>query len=81
MARTGARGGTRSSRTRAPIPLSARAVLTVDLGALRANWARLNEVSGRADLKSDLLQELVYLFFQENLLRGEPSRRPISFAD
>jgi alanine racemase len=29
--------------------LSARAVLNVDLGALRANWARLNEVSGRAE--------------------------------
>lgn len=37
------------SRTRAPIPLSARAVLNVDLAALRANWARLNEVSGRAE--------------------------------
>jgi alanine racemase len=36
-------------RARAPIPLSARAVLNVDLGALRANWARLNEVSGRAE--------------------------------
>ena len=37
------------SRPRAPIPLSARAVLNVDLAALRANWARLNEVSGRAE--------------------------------
>jgi alanine racemase len=37
------------SRTRTPIPLSARAVLTIDLAALRANWARLNEVSGRAE--------------------------------
>src|SRR4029079_9648566 len=27
----------------------ARAVLTVDLHALRANWARLNQVSGRAE--------------------------------
>jgi alanine racemase len=36
-------------RARAPIPLSARAVLNVDLGALRANWARLNEASGRAE--------------------------------
>jgi alanine racemase len=36
-------------RTRMPIPLSARAVLTIDLAALRANWARLNEVSGRAE--------------------------------
>ncbi|HZT49568.1 MAG TPA: alanine racemase [Hyphomicrobiaceae bacterium] len=35
--------------SRAPIPLSARAVLTVDLAALRANWARLNEASGRAE--------------------------------
>ena len=43
------RASARSSRTRAAIPLSARAVLTVDLGALRANWARLNEVSGRAE--------------------------------
>ncbi len=34
---------------KAPIPLSARAVLTVDLAALRANWARLNEASGRAE--------------------------------
>jgi alanine racemase len=37
--------------------LSARAVLTVDLAALRANWRRLNEVSGRAEcagvLKAD----------------------------
>ena len=37
------------ARARAPIPLSARAVLNVDLSALRANWARLNEVSGRAE--------------------------------
>jgi alanine racemase len=29
--------------------LSARAVLTVDLHALRANWARLNQASGRAE--------------------------------
>lgn len=36
-------------RTRAAVPLSARAVLTVDLAALRANWARLNEASGRAE--------------------------------
>src|SRR5262245_52263998 len=57
MAKTGARASTRSSRAKAPIPLSARAVLTVDLAALRANWARLNEVSGRAEcagvLKAD----------------------------
>lgn len=38
-----------SYRPRAPVPLSARAVLTVDLAALRANWARLNQVSGRAE--------------------------------
>lgn len=38
-----------STRPKAPIPLSARAVLTVDLAALRANWAQLNEVSGRAE--------------------------------
>lgn len=31
------------------IPLSARSVLSVDLGALRANWAKLNQVSGRAE--------------------------------
>jgi alanine racemase len=37
------------ARARAQIPLSARAVLTVDLAALRANWARLNEASGRAE--------------------------------
>ena len=46
-----------NAQIRAPIPLSARAVLTVDLAALRANWARLNEVSGRAEcagvLKAD----------------------------
>jgi len=37
------------ARPRAPIPLSARAILTVDLAALRANWARLNQASGRAE--------------------------------
>lgn len=36
-------------RARAAVPLSSRAVLTVDLAALRANWARLNEASGRAE--------------------------------
>ena len=36
-------------RTRKGVPLSARAVLTVDLSALRSNWARLNEASGRAE--------------------------------
>jgi alanine racemase len=36
-------------RPKTPVPLSARAVLNVDLAALRANWARLNEVSGRAE--------------------------------
>jgi alanine racemase len=36
-------------RPKIPVPLSARAVLNVDLAALRANWARLNEVSGRAE--------------------------------
>jgi len=46
---TGRRASNGSSRTRAAIPVSARAVLTVDLSALRANWARLNEVSGRAE--------------------------------
>ena len=38
-----------TTRNRAPIPLSARAILSVDLAALRANWARLNEASGRAE--------------------------------
>lgn len=45
-------GSTRSApirRPRAGVPLSARAVLTVDLMSLRANWARLNEASGRAE--------------------------------
>jgi alanine racemase len=37
------------SRTRTPIPVSARAVLSVDLAALRANWARLNQACGRAE--------------------------------
>ncbi|MEZ5124588.1 MAG: alanine racemase, partial [Solirubrobacterales bacterium] len=32
-----------------PVPADARAVLTIDLGALRANWAELNRVSGRAE--------------------------------
>ncbi len=36
-------------RPPASVPLSARAVLSVDLAALRANWARLNEASGRAE--------------------------------
>jgi alanine racemase len=40
---------THVSRARGQVPLSARAVLTVDLTALRANWARLNEASGRAE--------------------------------
>ncbi|MGH6815583.1 MAG: alanine racemase [Hyphomicrobiaceae bacterium] len=31
------------------IPADARAVLRIDLDALRANWARLNQVSGRAE--------------------------------
>jgi alanine racemase len=38
-----------SARPKAPIPASARAILTVDLTALRANWARLNQASGRAE--------------------------------
>ena len=33
----------------AHVPTSARAVLSVDLAALRANWARLNSASGRAE--------------------------------
>jgi alanine racemase len=48
VTRTG-KGPSSLPRPRAPIPLSARAVLTIDLAALRANWARLNEVSGRAE--------------------------------
>jgi alanine racemase len=54
---TARRATAASTRPRAAIPLSARAVLTVNLSALRANWARLNEVSGRAEcagvLKAD----------------------------
>jgi alanine racemase len=38
-----------AKRPRKGVPLSARAVLTVDLSALRSNWARLNEASGRAE--------------------------------
>ena len=41
--------GPATARARRAIPLSARAVLTVDLTALRANWARLNQASGRAE--------------------------------
>jgi alanine racemase len=48
LTRTG-RAALSGQRPRAPIPLSARAVLSIDLAALRANWARLNEVSGRAE--------------------------------
>src|SRR5919201_1346424 len=33
----------------AAIPPDARAVLRIDLAALRANWAQLNRVSGRAE--------------------------------
>lgn len=32
-----------------PIPPDARAVLTIDLGALRSNWGELNRASGRAE--------------------------------
>jgi alanine racemase len=32
-----------------PIPADARAVLTINLDALRANWAKLNEVTGAAE--------------------------------
>ncbi len=32
-----------------PVPPEARAVLTIDLGALRANWMALNQVSGSAE--------------------------------
>jgi alanine racemase len=46
---TARRATAASTRLNAAIPLSARAVLTVNLSALRANWARLNEVSGRAE--------------------------------
>ena len=41
--------GPATARARRAVPLSARAVLTVDLSALRANWARLNQASGRAE--------------------------------
>ena len=33
----------------APVPPEARAVLTIDLGALRANWGALNRVCGQAE--------------------------------
>ena len=50
------------TRPRVPVPSSARAVLTVDLNALRANWARLNQSSGRAEcagvIKADALLAL-----------------------
>jgi alanine racemase len=36
-------------RTSSTVPAEARAVLTINLGALRANWAALNRVSGRAE--------------------------------
>ncbi|HWB47346.1 MAG TPA: alanine racemase [Hyphomicrobiaceae bacterium] len=39
-----------AARARPPqVPASARAVLSVDLNALRANWARLNAASGTAE--------------------------------
>ena len=46
---SGHASGLSLGRSRAPVPLYARAVLTVDLAALRANWARLNAASGRAE--------------------------------
>lgn len=36
-------------RDRQAIPADARAVLTIDLGALKANWGELNRVSGQAE--------------------------------
>jgi alanine racemase len=45
-ARIGALAG---RRFRQAVPPTARAVLSVDLSALRANWARLNSASGRAE--------------------------------
>ena len=36
-------------RDQTPIPAEARAVLTINLAALRANWGELNRVSGRAE--------------------------------
>ena len=44
-----ASGGRAGPSAGPPVPPSARAVLTVDLAALRANWARLNQASGRAE--------------------------------
>jgi alanine racemase len=32
-----------------PVPVNARAVLRIDLDALRANWARLNQATGKAE--------------------------------
>lgn len=46
---TSGSSGLVSARPRTPIPSSARAILTVDLMALRANWAKLNQASGRAE--------------------------------
>lgn len=37
------------TRSTPPIPADARAVLTINLAALRANWATLNAKSGRAE--------------------------------
>ena len=48
MSASQARAGV-SARQRAAAPATARAVLSVDLAALRANWASLNQVSGRAE--------------------------------
>ena len=48
MSASQARAGV-GARPRAAVPATARAVLSVDLAALRANWAYLNQVSGRAE--------------------------------
>jgi alanine racemase len=37
------------SRELAAVPLDARAILTINLNALRANWRELNRVSGKAE--------------------------------
>ena len=83
--------GPATARARRAVPLSARAVLTVDLSALRANWARLNQASGRAEcagvIKADayglglgpiakaLTNEGCKTFFVASLDEGRTARR------
>jgi alanine racemase len=78
------------SPANAAIPPDARAVLRIDLGALRANWAQLNRVSGRAEcagvIKADayglglepiagaLTREGCHTFFVATLEEGRRAR-------